>query len=181
MFSGSIPALITPFKNGAVDIEALEGLVEWHIKEGSDGLVAVGTTGESPTLSHDEHKKVIEVVVKSSMGKVPVIAGAGSNNTSESVELIKFASKIGADHLAMSFYLSFQTPISIIRPFNTYGPRQSSRAVIPTIITQILSGKDEIMLGSLTPTRDFNYVDDVVEAFQDQSCLPILISHCISV
>ena len=97
MFSGSIPALITPFKNGAVDIEALESLVEWHIKEGSDGLVAVGTTGESPTLSHDEHKKVIEVVVKSSMGKVPVIAGAGSNNTSESVELIKFASKIGAD------------------------------------------------------------------------------------
>ena len=97
MFSGSIPALITPFKNGAVDIVALESLVAWHIKEGSNGLVAVGTTGESPTLSHDEHKKVIEVVVKSSMGKVPVIAGAGSNNTSESVELIKFASKIGAD------------------------------------------------------------------------------------
>ena len=75
------------------------------------------------------------------------------------------ASKIGADHLAMSFYLSFQTPISIIRPFNTYGPRQSSRAVIPTIITQILSGKDEIMLGSLTPTRDFNYVTDITSGF----------------
>lgn len=97
MFSGSIPALITPFRNGAVDEEALETLVEWHIAEGSNGLVAVGTTGESPTLSHTEHKKVIEIIVKTSSGRIPIIAGAGSNSTSESIELIKFASKIGAD------------------------------------------------------------------------------------
>jgi 4-hydroxy-tetrahydrodipicolinate synthase len=96
MFSGSIPALITPFQNGALDIKSLESLVDWHIDEGSSGLVAVGTTGESPTLSHAEHRKVIEVVVKTAAGRIPVIAGAGSNNTSESVDLIKFAYEIGA-------------------------------------------------------------------------------------
>jgi len=75
------------------------------------------------------------------------------------------ASKIGADQIAMSFYKSFDTPVTILRPFNTYGPRQSARAIIPTIITQISSGKTKIELGSLSPTRDFNYVSDVVNAF----------------
>ena len=75
------------------------------------------------------------------------------------------ATKIGADRLAESFYRSFQLPVSIVRPFNTYGPRQSARAVIPTIITQLLSGKEEIKLGSLTPTRDFNYVKDTAAGF----------------
>jgi len=75
------------------------------------------------------------------------------------------ASKIGADHIAMSFYKSFETPVSIIRPFNTYGPRQSARAVIPTIITQIATGKRKIKLGSIHPTRDFNYVKDTVKGF----------------
>jgi len=75
------------------------------------------------------------------------------------------ATKIGADRLAESFYRSFGTPVSIVRPFNTYGPRQSARAVIPTIITQLLAGKEEIKLGSLTPTRDFNYVKDTVQGF----------------
>ncbi len=75
------------------------------------------------------------------------------------------ASKIGADQIALSFYRSFGTPVAVIRPFNTYGPRQSARAVIPTIITQILSGKRRINLGSLTPTRDFNYIDDTVRGF----------------
>lgn len=75
------------------------------------------------------------------------------------------ATKIGADQIALSFYRSFGTPISIIRPFNTYGPRQSNRAIIPTVITQILSGKNEIKLGNLTPTRDFSYVEDTVNGF----------------
>lgn len=75
------------------------------------------------------------------------------------------ATKIGADRMAESFYRSFETPVTIVRPFNTYGPRQSARAVIPTIITQLLSGKEEIKLGSLTPTRDFNYVKDTVQGF----------------
>ena len=97
MFYGSIPALITPFRNGALDIKSLESLVEWHVDEGSSGLVAVGTTGESPTLSHAEHRQVIEVVVKTVAGRIPVIAGAGLNNTSVSIDLINFASKIGAN------------------------------------------------------------------------------------
>ena len=75
------------------------------------------------------------------------------------------ATKIGADRLAESFYRSFQLPVTIVRPFNTYGPRQSARAVIPTIITQLLAGKEQIRLGSLTPTRDFNYVKDTVNGF----------------
>ncbi len=75
------------------------------------------------------------------------------------------ASKIGADQMAMSYYSSFETPVAIIRPFNTYGPRQSARAVIPTIITQLLNGQEEIKLGALSPTRDFNYIDDTVQGF----------------
>jgi len=85
------------------------------------------------------------------------------------------ASKIGADQIAMSFYHSFETPIAIIRPFNTYGPRQSARAIIPTIITQIASGQKQIKLGSLTPTRDFNYIEDTVMGFisaiQSDQCI----------
>ena len=98
MFKGSLPALVTPFTNdGAVDEKAFEALVDWQIAQGSDGLVPVGTTGESPTLSHDEHRRVVEICVKVAAGRVPVIAGAGSNNTAEAVELVKFAEKIGAD------------------------------------------------------------------------------------
>jgi 4-hydroxy-tetrahydrodipicolinate synthase len=97
MFKGSIPALITPFRGGKVDDEALKGLVEWHVAEGSHGLVAVGTTGETPTLSHEEHEHVVELVVRTADGRIPVIAGAGSNNTGESVRLMRFAAQVGAD------------------------------------------------------------------------------------
>lgn len=97
MFKGSFPALVTPFRNGSVDFDALKKLVDWHIAEGSNGLVPVGTTGESPTLSHDEHKAVIEAVVKAAARRVPVIAGAGSNNTIEGIDLVRFAEKAGAD------------------------------------------------------------------------------------
>ena len=97
MFKGSIPALVTPFRDGAVDEAALIGLVNWHVAEGSHGIVAVGTTGETPTLSHEEHEHCIEVIVKTAAGRIPVIAGAGSNNTDESVRLMRFAAKVGAD------------------------------------------------------------------------------------
>ena len=97
MFKGSMPALVTPFKNGEVDYDTLKQLVEWHIAEGSHGLVPVGTTGESPTLSHAEHMKVVEVVVQTAAGRVPVIAGAGSNNTRESIDLVTHAKSVGAD------------------------------------------------------------------------------------
>jgi 4-hydroxy-tetrahydrodipicolinate synthase len=97
MFRGSIPALITPFADGRLDEDALAGLVEWHLSEGSHGLVPVGTTGESPTLSHEEHERVIEIVVRTVAGRIPVIAGAGSNSTAEAIRLIRFAAKVGAD------------------------------------------------------------------------------------
>ncbi len=97
MFKGSFPALVTPFKDGALDISTLKRLVDWHVAEGSHGLVPVGTTGESPTLSHAEHGQVIAEVVKAAAGRIPVIAGAGSNNTSEGIELIRHAQDVGAD------------------------------------------------------------------------------------
>ncbi len=97
MFKGSMPALVTPFQNGALDLDALKRLVEWHIDEGSSALVPVGTTGESPTLTHDEHEAVIAEVVKAAAGRVPVIAGAGSNNTVETIRFVEFAQKVGAD------------------------------------------------------------------------------------
>jgi 4-hydroxy-tetrahydrodipicolinate synthase len=96
MITGSLPALVTPFANGKVDIDALKKLVDWHIDQGSHGLVPVGTTGESPTLTHEEHDRVVEVVVAQAAGRVPVIAGAGSNNTAETVRLVKAAKESGA-------------------------------------------------------------------------------------
>ena len=95
---GSMPALVTPFEtSGGVDEDALKRLVDWQIDEGSHGLVPVGTTGESPTLTHDEHKRVVEIVVERAGGRVPVIAGAGSNNTAEAVDFARHAESAGAD------------------------------------------------------------------------------------
>src|SRR5690242_14115764 len=96
-FRGSFTALVTPFKNGAVDEKAFRELIDWQIAEGTNGLVPVGTTGESPTLSHEEHKLVVEWCVEQAHGRVPVIAGAGSNSTAEAVELARHAESAGAD------------------------------------------------------------------------------------
>jgi 4-hydroxy-tetrahydrodipicolinate synthase len=96
-FRGSFTALVTPFKNGSVDEKAFCDLVEWQIAEGTNGLVPVGTTGESPTLSHDEHKRVVEWCVQAARGRVPIVAGAGSNSTKEAIELSQHAEKAGAD------------------------------------------------------------------------------------
>jgi 4-hydroxy-tetrahydrodipicolinate synthase len=96
-FAGSITALVTPFRSGAVDEDALRGLVEWQIENGTHGFVPVGTTGEGPTLTHAEHRRVVEITVEQSNGRAFVIAGAGSNNTAEALELAIFAEKTGAD------------------------------------------------------------------------------------
>ena len=96
MLKGSMPALVTPFKDGAVDVDTLKSLVDWHIEQGSHGLVPVGTTGESPTLTHEEHEMVVAEVVKAAAGRVPVIAGAGSNNTAESLRFMAHAKEVGA-------------------------------------------------------------------------------------
>jgi 4-hydroxy-tetrahydrodipicolinate synthase len=96
MFRGSYTALITPFRNGAIDEDAFRRLVEWQISEGTHGLVPVGTTGESPTLSHDEHMRVVELCIEAAKGRVPVLAGAGSNATDEAIDLAQHAQKVGA-------------------------------------------------------------------------------------
>ncbi|MES2665167.1 MAG: 4-hydroxy-tetrahydrodipicolinate synthase [Pseudomonadota bacterium] len=118
MIKGSIPALVTPFKKGAVDLDTLRALVDWHIAEGSTGLVPVGTTGESPTLSHEEHEQVVEAVVSFAAGRVPVIAGAGSNNTAEGIRLIRHAERVGADAaLVVTPYYNKPTQAGLIAHF----------------------------------------------------------------
>ncbi|MEM1401461.1 MAG: 4-hydroxy-tetrahydrodipicolinate synthase, partial [Pseudomonadota bacterium] len=97
MFSGSYVALITPFADGAIDEDGFQRFCEWQIEQGTDGLVPVGTTGESPTLSHDEHKRIVSLCVEVSNGRVPVIAGAGSNATESAVEFARHAKEAGAD------------------------------------------------------------------------------------
>jgi 4-hydroxy-tetrahydrodipicolinate synthase len=118
MFNGSLPALVTPFLNGELDLKTLKKLVEWHVGEGSNGLVPVGTTGESPTLTHREHETVVEEVVKAAAGRIPVIAGAGSNNTVESIRLAQHAEKVGADAiLVVTPYYNKPTQRGLIAHF----------------------------------------------------------------
>jgi 4-hydroxy-tetrahydrodipicolinate synthase len=118
MLKGSMPALITPFKDGAVDLDTLKKLVDWHIDQGSHGLVPVGTTGESPTLTHDEHELVVETVVTAAAGRIPVIAGAGSNNTAEALRFVEHAKKVGADAaLVVTPYYNKPTQAGLIAHF----------------------------------------------------------------
>ncbi|MHC4663329.1 MAG: 4-hydroxy-tetrahydrodipicolinate synthase [Planctomycetota bacterium] len=118
MFKGSIVALVTPFRNGEVDFGKLKELVEFQVENGTNGLVPVGTTGESPTLSHEEHEKVVETVVKTAGGRLPVIAGAGSNSTDEALKLTKFAKKVGADAtLQVTPYYNKPTQAGLIAHF----------------------------------------------------------------
>lgn len=134
MFKGSMPALVTPLKDGAVDFAALEAIVEWHIAEGSHGLVPVGTTGESPTLTHDEHAAVIEAVVKTVAGRIPVVAGAGSNNTAEGIGLIQHAAKVGATAaLVVTPYYNKPTQAGLIAHYTAL----HDAADIPIIIYNI--------------------------------------------
>lgn len=134
MLQGSLPALVTPFRDGAVDFDALKHLVEWHIAEGSHGLVPVGTTGESPTLSHDEHEKVIECVVDTAAGRIPVVAGAGSNNTAEGISLIQHAARVGADYaLVVTPYYNKPTQAGLYAHFKA----MHDAADLPIIIYNI--------------------------------------------
>lgn len=120
MLKGSMPALVTPFKDGTVDVDTLKSLVDWHIEQGSHGLVPVGTTGESPTLTHEEHEMVVSEVVKAAAGRVPVIAGAGSNNTAESLRFMAHAKEVGATAaLVVTPYYNKPTQAGLIAHFKT--------------------------------------------------------------
>src|SRR5271168_1334722 len=119
-FRGSFTALVTPFKNGSLDEAAFRALVSWQIAEGTNGLVPVGTTGESPTVSHDEHKRVVEWCIEEAQGRVPVIAGAGSNSTKEAVELAEHAEKAGASAvLVVTPYYNKPTQEGLYQHFKT--------------------------------------------------------------
>ena len=118
MFRGSMTALVTPFKSGEVDFETLDALVDWQIDEGSHGLVPVGTTGESPTLTHAEHEAVIAAVVERTAGRAPVIAGAGSNNTAEAQRFVEYAREVGADAaLVVTPYYNKPTQAGLLAHF----------------------------------------------------------------
>ena len=134
MFKGSIVALITPFRNNKLDEECYISLIQHHIKNGASGLVPAGTTGESPTLNHEEHNRVIELCVKESKGKIPVIAGTGSNSTEEAISLTKYAEKIGADAaLIVTPYYNKPTQEGLYQHFKSINDNCS----IPIIIYNI--------------------------------------------
>ena len=134
MFTGTMVALITPFQDGEVDYKTIDELVDFHLESGTDAVVPVGTTGESPTLSHDENKKVIERVVKAVAGKVPVIAGAGSNSTAEAIELTAFSRKVGADaSLQVGPYYNKPTQEGFYQHFKTI----AEEADLPIVLYNI--------------------------------------------
>ena len=134
MFKGSIVALITPFKNNRLDEDCYISLIHYHLKNGTSGLVPAGTTVESPTLNHKEHERVIELCVKESKGKIPVIAGTGSNSTDEAISLTKYAEKIGADAaLVVTPYYNKPTQEGLYQHFKAINDNCS----IPIIIYNI--------------------------------------------
>ena len=158
MFKGSCTALITPFKEGSVDYKAFESFVDWQINEGTDVLVPVGTTGESPTLSHDEHKKVVEACVKVASKRVPVLAGAGSNSTLEAIDLAKFAENAGADGvLVVTPYYNKPCQNGLYEHFKAV----ASAISIPLVIYNI-PGRSVIDMTVETMARLFNDCENIV-------------------
>ncbi|NDU99456.1 4-hydroxy-tetrahydrodipicolinate synthase [Pseudoroseicyclus tamaricis] len=168
MFHGSIPAMVTPFKGGEVDVKSLRALVDWLIAEGSTGLVPVGTTGESPTLTHDEHDLAVKVVVEQAAGRVPVIAGAGSNNTAETVRLVKAAQAAGADAaLVVTPYYNRPTQAGLIAHFTAAAdcglpiiiyniPPRSVVDMTPATMAEL--AKHEMIVGVKDATADLSRV-----------------------
>ena len=133
---GSIVAMVTPFRNGAVDEAKVRELVEWHVASGTDGIVPCGTTGESPTLTHDEHKRVVEIVVDAARGRIPVVAGTGSNSTAEAIDLTSHAKKAGARAaLVVNPYYNRPTQEGLYRHFRAV----AEAADIPILVYNIQS------------------------------------------
>lgn len=163
MFQGSIVALVTPFKNGEVDEKKLCELVEWHISEGTDALLPCGTTGESPTLSYEEHNKVIEIVVKQARKRIPVIGGTGTNSTSESLLLSEHAKNVGCDALLLIVpYYNKPTQEGMYQHFKTI----AEKVKMPVIVYNI-PGRTSANLEPQTFVRlvkDCEYIVGIKEA-----------------
>jgi 4-hydroxy-tetrahydrodipicolinate synthase len=174
-FKGAFTALVTPFSNGAVDEEAYRNLIEWQVKSGINGVVPCGTTGESATLSHAEHKEVIRICVDQVKGRVPVLAGAGSNNTAEAVELARFAKEAGADGaLLITPYYNKPTQEGLYQhfkriaaevslPYILYNvPSRTSVNLLPATVARLYKDIPDV-LGIKEATGDLNQVSQVLE------------------
>ena len=136
-FQGSLVAMVTPFRDGRVDEAKVRELVDFHVAHGTDGLVPCGTTGESPTLSHDEHKRVVEIVIEQAAGRIPVVAGTGSNSTAEAIDLTVHAARAGATGaLLVSPYYNKPTQEGLYRHFRTIA---ESAPELPQIVYNIQS------------------------------------------
>lgn len=156
-FKGSFTALVTPFDDDGVDEDALAKFVAWQLSEGTHGLVPVGTTGESPTLNHDEHKRVVEITIKTAAGKVPVIAGAGSNSTAEAVDLAKHAEAVGASGaLVVTPYYNKPTQEGLYAHFKAVNDAVN----IPVVIYNI-PGRSVVDMSVETMTRLFK-LDNII-------------------
>ena len=172
MFQGSLPAMVTPLTDkGAVDWPALERLVDWLIEQGSNGLVPVGTTGESPTLSHDEHRKVVEAVVRHAAGRVPVIAGAGSNNTQEAIELARHACEVGADGLLIvTPYYNKPTQAGLIAHFTAVHDATDRPIIIYNIPGRSVVDMTPETMGELAKLPRIAGVKDATGRLERVSC-----------
>ena len=204
LFTGSYTALLTPFKNGEVDYDAYRKLVDFQIENGTHGLVPVGTTGESPTLSHDEHKNVIEVCIDQANGRVPIIAGAGSNSTTEAIEFVKHACDVGADGLlVVTPYYNKPTQAGLLAHYTELANVSSKPIIIYDIPGRSVIGmtdetmaklaQDDLIVGVKDatadlgrPTRLLNVINDkfIQLSGEDGTALPYLAAGghgCISV
>ena len=191
MFSGSIVAIITPFADGKVDFDKLAELVEYHLSSGTDGIVPCGTTGESPTLSHDEHDKVIETVIKCADGRVPVIAGTGSNSTAEALRLTRHAAEAGADGVLLvcpyynkptqeGMYQHFSRIAEIDVPQILYNiPGRTGVNLAPTTIARLAKHKNIVGVkeaaGSTDQVQEILQLTDLtVLSGDDSMALPFM-------
>jgi len=174
-FKGAFTALVTPFKDGKLDEEAYRELIEWQIEEGINGLVPCGTTGESATLSHEEHKQVIKICVEQAKGRVPVLAGAGSNSTREAIDLTRYAKEAGADGaLLITPYYNKPTPEGIVAHFKAIAkevsipmivynvPSRTSLNVLPPTVARLFKEIPEVV-GIKEATGDLKQVSEVIE------------------
>ncbi len=172
-FAGSYTALITPFKNGGVDESAFRKLVDWQIESGTNGLVPVGTTGESPTLSHEEHDRVVEICIEQTAGRVPIIAGAGSNSTAEAVRLAVHGAEAGADAvLIVSPYYNKPTQEGLYRHFSAV-----ANAVDVPVIVYDIPGRSIVRVNDDTLVRlasDHANISGIKDATSDVARPPKL-------
>ncbi|MBI2215809.1 MAG: 4-hydroxy-tetrahydrodipicolinate synthase [Candidatus Rokubacteria bacterium] len=176
-FQGSIVALVTPFRNSTVDEAKLRELVEFHVKNGTDGIVPCGTTGESPTLSHDEHKRVVEIVVETVRGRIPVIAGTGSNSTAEAIDLTRHAERAGASAaLVVNPYYNKPTQEGLYRHF-----RAVAESVAIPILVYNIQGRTAVNVETATMerlARDARNIVGVKEASGSLDQMSQVIAAC---